>query len=168
MAVVSLLSSWPPSARSKPSAKSNKARRCTKLPVAIFTCLFVLAEALQALIESLVALGVESRLLTDKIPHNKRLSDEHDESVRLCRPARNTLVSPFEPTHNRHYIGRGDVQGAHLRVRRCGVRDVRRGHLAILAKALHQLGGVTVKVVAHVRERNLARVQVLEGGVHRL
>mmetsp|Transcript_27247 Transcript_27247/g.59503 ORF Transcript_27247/g.59503 Transcript_27247/m.59503 type:complete len:1448 (-) Transcript_27247:88-4431(-) len=59
-------------------------------------------------------------------------------------------------------------QTADLGVGGGGVRHVRVGHLAVRAQALHQLGGVAVEVVAHVRQRDLARVEVLEGGVHRL
>mmetsp|Transcript_28415 Transcript_28415/g.47694 ORF Transcript_28415/g.47694 Transcript_28415/m.47694 type:complete len:206 (+) Transcript_28415:252-869(+) len=56
----------------------------------------------------------------------------------------------------------------HLGVGSGGVGDVRGRHLPVGAQTLHQLGGVRVKVVAHVCEADLAGVQVLEGGVHRL
>mmetsp|Transcript_5701 Transcript_5701/g.23522 ORF Transcript_5701/g.23522 Transcript_5701/m.23522 type:complete len:1185 (+) Transcript_5701:1625-5179(+) len=55
---------------------------------------------------------------------------------------------------------------AHLGVRGGGVRDERRGHLTILAHAGDKLGGVRVKVVRHVGEGNLGRVEVLEGDVN--
>ena len=57
-------------------------------------------------------------------------------------------------------------EGAHLGVGRGGVGDVRGRHLAILAHALDELGRIAVKVVAHIRQRNLGRVQVLEGDVN--
>ena len=37
---------------------------------------------------------------------------------------------------------------------------------ADLAQVAHHLGGVVVEVVRHVRQRNLAAVQILEGHVH--
>ena len=49
-----------------------------------------------------------------------------------------------------------------------GVSDVGGGGLPIAAEALHKLGGVAVKVVADVCERDLTTVQVLEGRIHGL
>mmetsp|Transcript_35577 Transcript_35577/g.55911 ORF Transcript_35577/g.55911 Transcript_35577/m.55911 type:complete len:571 (-) Transcript_35577:844-2556(-) len=58
------------------------------------------------------------------------------------------------------------AERAHLRVGSCRVRDERAGLLAVLAQALHHLGGVAVVVVGHVCKGDLRGVQVLEGHVH--
>mmetsp|Transcript_27935 Transcript_27935/g.66295 ORF Transcript_27935/g.66295 Transcript_27935/m.66295 type:complete len:677 (-) Transcript_27935:2458-4488(-) len=55
-----------------------------------------------------------------------------------------------------------------LRVGGGGVRDQGRRLLAVLAQVGHDLRRVVVEVVRHVRQRDLAAVQVLEGHVHLL
>ena len=56
----------------------------------------------------------------------------------------------------------------HLRVGGGGVGDEGGGGTSVGAQALHELCRVRVKVVRHIGQRDLGRVEVLEGDVHRL
>ena len=64
------------------------------------------------------------------------------------------------------YQSRDKVESACLGIGGGGVGDEGVGRLPVPSQAGNQLGGVAVKVVADVRQADLAAVQVLEGHVH--
>mmetsp|Transcript_118717 Transcript_118717/g.347752 ORF Transcript_118717/g.347752 Transcript_118717/m.347752 type:complete len:300 (-) Transcript_118717:2563-3462(-) len=113
-------------------------------------------------------------ILVHKVVHCIRRSAPAKSVAHALRDLADAFVAPLErglvelriqqlrPGVQAHLSG----QGADLRVGGRGVGDEGLRLLAVRAQALHDLGGVVVEVVRHVRERDLAAVQVLEGGVH--
>ena len=80
-----------------------------------------------------------------------------------------TAVIKHSNALTQHTARHRTAQGKpHLSICSGGVSDVGAGRLAVATQAADQLGGVAVKVVAHIRQADLTAVQVLECDVHRL